>query len=460
MRKIILQHEIAVLLGCFVLSRLLVAGSGVLFQYEPLFTYWQYLDINCLRHEALKSVWYMHGQPPLFNLVVAAVLKGSGPYDRPVFQLIWMGISLCNALLILRLLKSRLGGGWLPLAAALWYALGPATILFENELFYTSFASLLLLLALFYLNRFEQRGHVTQLPGFFFFLVLLCLTRATFHLLWLIGVCGALGVVYNRKRLFKWVVGLGLASLLLAGSWYLKNAILFGTFSVSSWTGINFSRIVFHDVSIRDSSSIAAIHPFYPVSYYKRYISPDFQQQYEGKDDPVLLHEMKNDSAINMNHVGYVQVSRAYMKAGFGYISHHPAGYLKNTATSFVIFFTPASSYFQVAENCRKLSWYDALYSFNLSHFFSTKPQQKAALVVSALPKLLVYCLVFWLLVKRSISQRRIGTTEAFIAWTILYILVTSTLFEYGENMRFRYEVEPLFLILGAGLIGRRKSLR
>lgn len=441
---------------CFVVSRWLVAQSGITFQYGALFTYWQYLDVDSLRHNALSSVWYMHGQPPLFNLLVAAVLKSSGGYDRTVFRVLGMLISFGNAVLLLRILKSRIGPGWLPLAAALWYVLSPATILFENELFYTSFTSLLLLLGFLFLNRFANSGRSASLTGFFGLLVILCLTRATFHLVWLTGTGIILVMAYYKKPLFKKVLVAGFVSVLLVSGWYVKNAVLFGSFSASSWTGINLSRIVFHEVPVSDSSSIAAIHPFLPISYYKRYISAGYRTQYAGKNDPVLLREMKNDSAINMNHAGYIQVSRRYMEACLQYIAQHPAGYIKNVATSFIIFFTPASSYFQVRENCSRLPVYDVLYSFNLSHFFSTEEGRKAALAFSALPKFLAYLLIFSGLFKSGIRQKKISVTEAFIVWSVFYLLFTTTLFEYGENMRFRYETEPLFLILACGLLNKR----
>lgn len=433
-----------------------MAWGGVRFQYEALFTYWQYLDVDSLRYHALQGIWYMHGQPPLFNLLVAAVLKWSGGYEQAVFRIMWMAVSFCNALLLFRILKTRVSIWWLPLAAALWYVLSPATILFENELFYTSFTALLLLLGIFFLDGFVRNRRSSFLLAFFGAACLLCLTRATFHLLWLGGIGCILCMGYYRKPVFKKVGVAGMASVLLVSGWYIKNAILFGSFSVSSWAGINFSRIVFNDAAVRDSTSIAAIHPFLPISYYKQYISAGYTQQFAGWDDRVLLREMKSDTAINMNHAGYIQVSRRYRKDCLDYIAKHPAGYLKNAVASFVIFFTPASSYFQVEGNCNRLSVYDAVYSFNLSHLFTAEHDKKIALAFSALPKLLIYLLVLFPLARRVIARKRISLTEATIAWTVLYVLITSTLLEYGENMRFRYEIEPLFLILACEVLGKR----
>lgn len=460
MRKIILRNEIGILLTCFVVSRVLAAWLGITFQYGALFTYWQYLDVESLQHRALKSVWYMHSQPPVFNLLAALVLQSSGMYAKQVFQGLWLAISFCNAWLLLRMIKSMVVNSYLPLLIAIFYLLSPATILYENELFYTSFTSLLLLLSVFFLQQFVQRKERFSLPAFFVCMSMLCLTRSIYHLCWLVFVCMILLINNYKKPDFKKVVFGSVLSTLLVSGWYVKNYVLFGIFSVSSWTGINLSRIVFHDIPIHDSANIAAIHPFFPVSHYKRYISAGYREKYAGADDFVLLREMKNDSAINMNHAGYIQVSEKYMEASLRFIRQHPVAYIRHMVTSSVIFFSPASSYFQIEANNSKISLYDMIYSFNMSHVFVTKEDKKLALAVSAIPKCILYFSVIIFTLKRAFIRKYLPITSAYIICTILFVFIITTMFEYGENMRFRYELEPLFLIITAELLAVRLKLQ
>ena len=452
MKKIILRHEQLVLFGCFVVSRLLASRSGVYFGYEALATYWQYLDITSLQHHLLKNIWYMHSQPPLFNLLAGMVLQASGEHARSAFQVLWLGMSFFNASLLLRVIRRVGVQGMLPLLVAAFYLLSPATILFENELFYTTFTSLLLLLSVLLLQRYSENRSVPHLAAFLVPVALLCLTRSLYHLAWLAAVCALVLYSCYKRPGFGRALVTGITAILVAGSWYLKNYLLFGVLSVSSWTGINFSRVVFHDVPVTDSASIAAIHPFLPVSYYKLYISSNYQQQYAGMDDRILLREMKSDTSINMNNAGYLQVSEKYMQASLHFVRRHPASYIKNVCISFLIFFTPASSYFQVKENCNHIAWYDMMYSFNLSHLFGDGDKKKMALVASSVPKFLLYLLVMAYTVMRERKSGKFSLVSAFILFTILFVLVTGTLMEYGENMRFRYEVEPLFLVLCAGV--------
>ncbi len=447
MRNRILRHQFTVLSLVFAVSRLLVYRSGIRFNVTPIYTYWQYLDVVSLQHQLLKSVWYLHSQPPVFNLLAGAVLKLSGEEAPVVFHVLWPGITFLNAVLLLKITRKFSLPVWLPLLIATWYLVSPATILFENELFYTSFSSLLLLLCVFFLQRLEtgKRGYAAA--GFFLVASLLCLTRSLYHLVWLAAVSGVLLFNYYRRPGFRRVVLFAAGALLLTGSWYLKNLVVFGTFTASSWTGINLSRIVFHDKPVLDSGRIEAIHPFYPVSYYKRYLRKNDSLRFAGKDDRVLLREKKSDSAINMNHVSYIRISEGYGTAARRYIRQHPMAYLKNVGISAIIFFTPASSYFQVEANDRKMAWYDVVMSWNFSHFLETRQGKKKMLALCALPEALFYLFVFAGLYKAS-RRKPIPLSLVFITGSILFVFITSSLLEYGENMRFRYELEPLFLIL------------
>jgi hypothetical protein len=143
-------------------------------------------------------------------------------------------------------------------------------------------------------------------------------------------------------------------------------------------------------------------------------------------------------------------------------IAAHPIAYGKNVAQSCIIFFAPATRYPFLEPQARKIRYYDLLYSFNLSHFATGKQQRRIALTLSAIPKLLIYLLVFTWITLQVVRKRQLPILYLFIASIIGYIFVVSSLFEHYENMRFRYEAEPLFLILAGqvidGILNRRRS--
>ncbi len=454
------RTEIIILILAFLVSRLFLPLFGLHFRFNALFIYWQYLDTDTLRHHLGQGLWYDHAQPPLFNFLLGLVLKVSGSHAPTAFALLFKLISLTNSLLLFTLLKrTATRPSWIPLAITLVYLLSPALLIFETELFYTTFISMLLLISALFVLRLQQapglripgpdRGGLWKnVAGICIPLALLCLTRSMYHLVWLV-VLGAILLFGLRKTIaFRPLfIGLLLAILFVSG-WYVKNYLLFSQFSTSSWVGMNMARTVFHDAPVKDSSRIEAFEPFSDLHYYRPFISGPQEKKYAGLDDRDLLSETKSDGSSNLNAVGYIQVSQQYMAASKAFVKAHPAGYLKNVLQSSILFFAPATRYPFSEPEAKKIKYYDLLYSFNLSHFAAGKEQRRIAVVLSALPKLLVYLAVVYLLLRNAVKQKRISLLSLFAFSTIGYVFLVSSLLEHYENMRFRYEIEPLFLLL------------
>jgi hypothetical protein len=476
MNKTSQRAEVWLLLIVFLLSRLIVLAAGIQMDYMALFRNWQYLDVTTLRTNLLAGLWYDHTQPPIFNLFLGLVVKTFGSGASLAFILLFKAFTLLNSFLLLAILRKITGHPWLPLIITLFYLLSPATFIFENELFYTSFITFLLLTAAWFLVRLgppilaHQPDHagVTwgKAAGFFLPLILVCLTRSMYHIVWLLILSGIVWFANREKRNANILLWSAFISLLMVGSWYVKNAILFHSFSTSTWMGMNMARNVFHDAPVADSSRIASIEPFSRISAYHNFVPANYGTEYSGLEDRDLMEEFKNDSFINEKNIAYIAVSRRYTEECKQAIKTHPFSYARNVAQSAIIYFAPATRYPTTEYLSEKMKWYDVLYSFNLSHFAHGKQQRRIALTISAIPKFFIYLFVFFWLVRETIRRRQVpgGLLTIFITLVIGYIFSISSLFEHYENMRFRYEAEPLFLLLSgivlSGLLTRRKGLR
>jgi hypothetical protein len=98
-------------------------------------------------------------------------------------------------------------------------------------------------------------------------------------------------------------------------------------------------------------------------------------------------------------------------------------------------------------DKAEKLRIYDIIYSFNVSYFATGKHERRVALVISAIPKAIIYIIVLaWC--SMSLLKKKPGFLFLFATSTIFYVFCVSSIMEHYENMRFRYEVEPIFLIL------------
>ncbi len=462
MKKMSIGRDTGLILAIFLLSRIIISVFGIRLDYEALYRNWQYLDVHTLQDNLISGLWYDHTQPPVFNFLLGIVVQWTGKFAPTVFILSLKVISLINTLLLLRIGKSLLPAPTasqpsmvrhLPLIISLLYLLSPATIIFENELFYTSFISLMFLTSAWSLISLRQTIDWKHTAGFVIPLLAIAMTRSMYHLVWLLAIIAAIVFLYRKKAGVIRIATGGLFILLLAGGWYLRNYLLFGSFSSSTWMGMNLARNVYHDAPTTDSSDIASIEPFSPISAYKRWLSPADTARFTSVGVRDLHEEMKNDSFINEKHIAYIAVSRLYMESCKRQIKAHPTHFLSNIAQSAIIFFAPATRYSVNEYQAKKIMYYDLLYSFNLSHFATGKQQRRIALTLSAIPKLLIYLVVFGWWCRRIIRTRSIDALTAFIFLVMAYVFCLSSVFEHYENMRFRYEVEPLFLILAGQAI-------
>ncbi len=458
MKNINARSQVLIIIVVFIISRIFALLLGLHLNIWALSAYWQYLDLETLRNHLLTGIWYDHVQPPAFNLFLGIVLKTGGIKSTMFFSLILKFISLSNALLLFSIVKKLCSVHFLPLLAALVYILSPATLIYECELFYTTSISLLLLVSVFYLIRLTESDSWWNICGFILPLVLLCLTRSVYHIIWLMMATAFLLFYFRKKAVLNHLLLASLTGIILVGSWYVKNKILFGKLTVSTWVGMNLARNVFHDQTLADSSRIEAYEPFSKISVYRKFLDSQFENKFRGLNDRDLLQEMKNDSFINEREVSYIPVSDLYQKASMDYIRANPGAYARNIIQSSILYFAPATLYPWAVDQSAKIKYYDLLYSFNLTHYAHGKQQRRILLTISALPKLILYVFVFFILIQYSVQTRSLTVWNLFIMITIAWAFGISSFFEHYENMRFRFETEPLFLILAAQVFSRLYS--
>jgi hypothetical protein len=455
MKVIAGRGQVLSIILVFILSRLIAQSVGLHLNLQALVSYWQYLDLDTLRNHLLAGIWYDHAQPPVFNLLLGCVLKIGGSHYPVIFSIIFKFISLANALLLFAIVKKISTICFLPVVVAMVYILSPATLIFECELFYTTFISFLLLISVLNLIGFTENNSWRNVLGFMCPLMLICLTRSVYHMLWLFAVIVLILSYFRKKEVFHKLVVVSLVAVIVTGSWYLKNKIIFGKLTASTWIGMNMARNVFHDSEVKDSSRIEAYEPFSRVGVYRKFLDPEFEKPFVGLNDRDLLQEMKNDSFINETEVSYIPVSDMYERASVLYIRNHPAAYMKNVFQSSVLYFTPATLYSLAVEQADKIKYYDILYSFNLTHFANGKQERRILLTISAIPKMMLYFFVISMMIRYSYRSRSFTPWNLFILMTIGWVFGISSLFEHYENMRFRFESEPLFLILAAQVFSR-----
>jgi hypothetical protein len=386
----------------------------------------QTVSVGDLRLEPFKSLWYNHIQPPMFDALRAAIAafypRANGEalmrrVDTGLYAL-WMVVYGATAVLVFSWLRRLRGARSAALGAGLFLLL-PGPIFYATFLDSTLLSATLILWFFWALWRFGQGEEVSRE------LVLVSLalffTRSVFQWPFLVVLglsCRLMGV--PRSRAFKALLPVGAVMI----AFLAKQYILFGLTMTSSFGPDNFCKGLseycpgttkvdrpqttdrFHAFVLRRAEKLNGEYNYNQEAFLKR----SFSQMEEYK---ALLRRLTLRRALEL------------MKINLGF-------YLRPTSrySSHVI--------------VDRLPWRGA-FDFVLSGW--------------CLVALLLASTVAW--IRRAFAEtgahRRLVLLHGLgLALPALYVALVTIVFESGENMRFRFFVEPtLFVFFWLSLSAR-----
>jgi hypothetical protein len=217
---------------------------GLRFDDSDMGILMSYLDLDLLKNDLWRSLFYFHQKPPGMNLWMSIVLHLFEEHSTFIFALSFKFFGLILILCLTYLLfQLRLPAIWIVLLS-FGYAIIPSNLLYENYLLYSYPVSALLCLSAVLFQQALTRQKILWWILFFLTAALLTWTRNLFHLIWFL-VCLGLAL-YFSDRFRKQVMFAALLPLLLIIGLYLKNLIVFGLFGTSSQSSIGFFRTIVH----------------------------------------------------------------------------------------------------------------------------------------------------------------------------------------------------------------------
>lgn len=441
--------DVALLAAAFVASRVFVDRVLGL-HFDPSALVWcvQFLDPALLRDDLARSLWWLHAQPPLFNLFLGLGMKAFSE-TGPGFGLVFRAASL-SLVLALHALLRRLGVRRGPaLATSLVFLASPALLYCECWLYYTLFEALFLVLACLGFARLLERPTPGRLAGFLAWPTLLCLLRSTFQPAWLLAVAAVpmLALPELRRRGAAWAV---VAALLLSPfAWCAKNASVFGFFGTSSWAGLHLLRVAGADVTVERKralvdegavSPLVLVRPFGELPEYPREWTEVPKRGHPAVDSPTKIFGMNN-----YDHAAYVGIARRLQRDSLVLARRHPGALLSAWRRGWTLFFQPTETYPLFA--AWKVSAIESWRRFFDTVVLWTLPEGLGG--TSLLFLLAFFVALPWCAVG---SMRRIASgagtpgdaTILFAAANLLYVAIVSNAADLGENQRFKFTVEPL----------------
>jgi hypothetical protein len=438
-------------LAAFCASELLARILGVRFAWQTLDELYQYLDPVILRGDLARGLFYLHAQPPFFNLFLGLVLK-LFPASSPLAFSFIFGVTALGLLLGMAWLMRRLGvSDVVNIVVVFLFALTPSFPVYRNWLFYTLPVAALLVLGAISLQHHLHSGRWWSLIAFLATTTSLMMTRAVYHPLWLIVLVAALAPLIPlgpRRRLLK-----GSAIVLfLVGVWFFKNLLIVGSFSGSTWLGMSLAkRWPLSQSEIADLKQEGVLPPFWHRRPFQepRELAPFGFFEDGPHVHPALDAPYKTNGEPNFNHRDYVAVSDAMLKGDLALLWRFPLRYLERVATAVLLFVQPGpnSVDFLVDYDFSRVHHYRAW----LTRYVFLGGEIERPIRMWAPPPnltLLVFPLLVWGGVRaalRAPSERR--ALLVYMLVNVVWVFAVANLVEIGENDRMRWEVEPFLAI-------------
>jgi hypothetical protein len=465
--------------GAFLAYRLILVLGGARFSADYLDYGWQLVPVETLRDDPVRSVWYLHVQPPLFNATVGSVLRWSPLPDALSLQLAMLACGLVLAVSLQRL-GLRLGAG--PAAAfavTMVVTCDPELVRYEFGATYELPVAMMLVVALLLVARFLDRPGTGALVALVGVLTAVVLTRSLLHPLWLVGFVAVVLAASRGRWTWPQVGVAAILPVVAIGGWMLKNQVLFGEPTLSSWFGMNLQRAVMAplpaaelDRLVADGtvSPAGAVPPFFPSYAAYEGTMPACTSAHS---HPAVAAPARANGMPNYNFECYLPVYRAVGDDARAVALHRPGVYLKGRADALEMTMARSSEapgmrvpVFEAVEDVYHVALVDLPTRLSMVGWaFPLSPADYVPLDVSVVLSILLLVqlgLLAWsahLVVRR----RPVATDMVLVllaSGTTLFVVFVGAAFELGENMRFRAMVNPLYIgvpaFLAVGAIERR----
>ncbi|HEY6982622.1 hypothetical protein [Reyranella sp.] len=453
--------------------------------------FWQLLDAETLRQAPLRSLYLLHMQPPLLNGLYALSLAMPGSAGPIFLQALFLSCSAIMVSIVYFFLRRY---GVRPAsagAAAFLFGILPQILTYENLFFYPHLEATLLLCAMFFASRFFEERRVASFTALAACLVVLALLRSLFHLGWIaVALFAVWGIASYRHGRQTRALAVAVVAVAAVTAMYVKNLREFGTFSASSWQGVNFASMMMLAPTEKPSypevaGDMAARARRGEFSEAMR-VAIGTPRVFEGwtafargcaeseAKDEALCVVRRADGKVNFNNIAMVEYSQALGRDAFRLLRLHPEVYLRHVASSVKSFLampswehpTLAVPFKPYADFWSALLLYDDRPSANrgglahLSDHFGQMSFLHALLVVGGLAiivakgmaDLLGYC-----------RKRQATADGVFPVLAVLLFAIVPNVINGAEAQRIRYSIEPMLflaLVLGATAAIERLAVR
>lgn len=455
--------------------------SGQDFDARYLDYGWQLIPWDILSSDPLRSIWYLHVQPPLWNATLGLAAWLSPISDVTTVQVVMATFGIATAAGCAELARRLGASSRASLVIGLAATLHPEVLKGAFEPTYElAVAALLVAVALAAIGPGAEVAsrRVLDAPQRVVLLAVVltavAMTRSLYHPVWLAAVLAAALWTYRHRLRRRAVVTAVLVPLVVIGAWMGKNYVLFDRATVSSWFGMNLQRAVIPVLDLDDLddmhdrglvSDVAVIGPFGKYALYADAVEPCRPSRaHRSLSEPMRTTDPWSP---NFNYECFLPVFDQAGRDAWAVIREHPEvwleGRLWSVRTTFAVSGTPPESRSWLM---RTLDRTYSILRLDLGGVLSTRGWgtpvfgRLEAPVDFGLLLIPMYGLVIG---AGMVGTRRVvragekpdsrALGAVVIGWTVAFTVVVGAVAELGEQARFRTMTDPLTTVAAAVMV-------
>ena len=481
-RTICDRHGGLVAAGLWFLAYVLVVATGQRFSIAYLDFGWQLVPWDILVHDPIRSVWYLHTQPPLWNLTLGCLAAVSPFSDRLTLQALQLVIGLLLVAVLPGILRALRVGPLTAVLLALVATLNPEVL---GNAFSPTYELAVALLVALVVRTFQMvlaRRDTRSLVLLACALTALVLTRSLYHPLLIVVILGAAMWALRHHVSRRSLAVAAAVPVLLVGGWMLKNEALYGRATLSSWFGMNLQRST---IPILPKANLDALHaegrvtdiatigPFGNYGLYRDHMPPCTPTVHH----PSITtegHSLADGTIIpNFNYQCFLPVFDKAEHDFWVVAKEYPGVWLRGRWFSLKMTF--ATSNLAADSHSRPFRALDAVYRFARVDAVLTESTvdwgqplygRLAFPFHFSMVVVVIYATlgVALLLALRRRWRQRLGAdllaqgTVAVTALLAVFTVVVGIVGELGEQARFRSVTDPVALSVGGVVLARAIS--
>jgi hypothetical protein len=448
--------------------------TGQRFNTDYLNYGWQLIPWDVLSTDPLRSVFYLHIQPPLWNLFLGLAAWFSPFSDRATLQVLMALIGFVVAWLAAALGR-RLGlSRRASVIVALIATLHPEVLKGAFEPTYELATAALLLAVLIAVADLTRKENVLRsLVILASAVTVTALTRSLYHPAWALLIV-IFGLWLMRRRI-NWKSSVLVLSIpvIFMGSWMAKNEVMFGHTTMSSWFGMNLQRAVIPVLPKDDLdemyakgqiSEIAMIGPFGKYELYQNV----FEDCVPTRSHRSLVEPTRTTDqwSPNFNYECFLPLYDQAGKDAIAVIKEHPEAWLEgrlwSLRTTIAVSPIPSESKSEV------MTGLDRVFSMARLDFggvLSTKGwgtpiygqlEAHADFGLMLIPMYLTIGWIgLWQILQRLRRKQLSAASTIYVvgSFTVAFTVIVGAIAELGEQSRFRTMIDPIVTVMFLALV-------